>query len=72
MARLILIVCLCLVAGAVFAQGVKEQPRSVIIVTPPEQPSRPTAVPNVPPQSSPPVSVRRAYPYRANQHGSRQ
>jgi hypothetical protein len=48
------------------AQGVNDPstPRSVIIVNPPQQPSRPTAVPNIPPRSTAlPLGVRRSYRY---------
>jgi hypothetical protein len=70
MKRLSLAIVFGLYGSLALAQGVKESstPRSVIIVTPPEQPSRPTAVPNIPPQATPPLSVRRAYPYRV--HGN--
>ncbi len=58
----------------VLAQGVKDPstPNSVIIVNPPQQPSRPTAVPNIPPSQAgvPPLGVRRAYRYR-NYRGHR-
>ena len=52
--------------AALSAQGIKDPstPNSVIIVNP-QQPSRPTATPNVPTQiQAPPLGVRRAHPYR--------
>jgi hypothetical protein len=55
-----------LVASPALAQGVRDPstPNSnmVVPVSPPSQPSRPTATRNIPPQSAaPPLGVRPAY-----------
>ncbi len=68
MRYLILIMLAGFVGGSAHAQGVKDPStpsHSVIIVNPPQQPLRPTAVPNIPPQANPlPLRVRRARQYR--------
>jgi hypothetical protein len=59
------------------AQGVKDPstPNSGPVYRyypPPEQPSRPTATPNIPPASAaPPLGVRRIHPYRYRSHQHR-
>jgi hypothetical protein len=64
-----------IVPCAAMAQGVRDPstPNSnqVFTVNPPQQPSRPTATPNVPTQiPSPPLGVRRAHPSRSGVRGS--
>lgn len=62
MRTILALLALCLASDAALAQGIKDPatPDNRFIYNPPSEPSRPTAVPNIPPQNAaPPLGVRR-------------